>query len=178
MKARTATSGQRLATGVVAGIGVVALLGGCGFSTRQQAAAIVNGNVIHEAEVRETTEQLKAAKLDFSEDIVVTALIAAPLLKAQVDKSGSWSPDATYAAVVAEIPAATATTKEFIAAVALIDSGAMTEADVAGYRQALEDAQISVNPKYGKVEKVNEPPVFFRLGATTPNWIELADAAK
>lgn len=178
MKARTATSGKRLATGVVAGISVVALLSGCGFSTRQQAAAIVNGDVIHQTEVRETTEQLQGAKLDFSEDIVVTALIAAPLLKAQVEESGSWSPDATYAAVVAEIPGATETTKEFIAAVALIDSGAMTEADIAGYRQALEDAQISVNPKYGKIEKVNEPPVFFRLGASTPNWIELADAAK
>lgn len=178
MKAWTATSGKRLATGLVAGISVVALLGGCGFSTRQQAAAIVNGDVIHEDEVRETTEQLQGAQLDFSEDIVVTALIAAPLLKAQVAESGSWKPDATYAAVVAAIPNATETTKEFIEAVALIDSGAMTEADVAGYRQALEDAQISVNPKYGKVEKVNEPPVFFRLGATTPNWIELADAAK
>ncbi len=178
MKAWTATSGKRLATGVVAGISVVALLGGCGFSTRQQAAAIVNGAVIHESDVRETTEQLQAAQLDFSEEIVVTALIAAPLLKSQMEQSGSWTPDATYASVVAAIPNATETTKEFVRAVALIDSGAMTEADVAGYRQALEDASITVNPKYGKVEKVNEPPVFFRLGASNPNWIELADAAK
>lgn len=178
MKARTATSGKRLATGVVAGISVVALLGGCGFSTRQQAAAIVNGSVIHQDEVRETTEQLQAAKLDFSENIVVTALIAAPLLKAQVDKSGSWKPDATYAAVVAAIPNATETTKEFVRAVALIDSGAMTQADVAGYRKALDEASITVNPKYGKVEKVNEPPVFFRLGASTPNWIQLPASAK
>lgn len=178
MKAWTATSGKRLATGVVAALSVAALLGGCGFTTRQQAAAIVNGEVIHEAEVRETTEQLQAAKLNFSEDIVVTALIAAPLLEKQLAQSGSWKPDATYASVVAAIPNATETTKEFIRAVAAIDSGAMTEADVAGYRQALDDASISVNPKYGKVQKGNEPPVFFRLGASTPNWIELPDTSK
>lgn len=178
MKAWSASSGKRLATGVVAGVSVVALLGGCGFSTRQQAAAIVNGEVIHETEVRETAEQLKAAKLDFSEDIVVTALIAAPLLEEQVAKSGSWKPDDTYAAVVAEIPNATEMTKEFIAAVALIDSGAMTEADVAGYRQALKDADITVNPKYGTFQQTNEGPVFFGLGRTQPNWIVLDDAAK
>ncbi len=176
MKAWSAISGKRLATGAVAAVSVVALLGGCGFTTRQQAAAIVNGEVIHEDEVRETAEQLQAASLNFSEDIVVTALIAAPLLEKQVEESGSWKPDDTYAAVLAEIPNATETTKEFVAAVALLDSGAMTEGDVAGYREALQDASITVNPKYGQVQYSNEGPVFFRLGASQPNWIDIEAA--
>jgi hypothetical protein len=170
-------SAKRLATAAVAGVSVVALLGGCGFATRQQAAAIVNGEVINEDEVHTTTEQLNKAKLQFSEDIVVTALIAAPLLDAQVQKSGSWKPDDTYAAVVANIPGATDTTKEFVAALALLDSGKMTPADVAGYRQALKDADITVNPKYGRLVVSPEPPVYFSLGADQPNWIANLDQA-
>ena len=42
----------------------------------------------------QTFDQLKAAKLDFAENIVVTALVAAPLLKDAVATSGSWKPDA------------------------------------------------------------------------------------
>jgi hypothetical protein len=178
LKARTATSGKRFATAAVAGVSVVALLSGCGFATRQQAAAIVNGEVINEDEVHTTTEQLNKAKLQFSEDIVVTALIAAPLLDEQVQKSGSWKHDDTYAAVVASIPGATETTKEFVAALALLDSGKMTPADVAGYRQALKDADITVNPKYGTLVQ-GDAPVYFSLGADQPNWIaNLKQAAK
>lgn len=170
-----AWSTKRLATAAVAGISVVTLLSGCGFTTRQQAAAIVNGHVINETEVQETTDQLHAAKLDFSEDIVVTALIAAPLLKEQVDKSGSWKPDQTYASVVASIPGATETTKEFIAAVALIEANKMTPADVEGYKAALKSADISVNPKYGTLQLRNEGPVYFALGSGKPNWIAPSD---
>jgi hypothetical protein len=163
----------------VAGISVVAMLSGCGFATRQQAAAIVNGQVINEDDVHTTTQQLNAAKLQFSEDIVVTALIAAPLLEKQVQKSGSWKPDDTYASVVANIPGATETTKDFVAALALLDSGKMTPADVAGYRKALKDADITVNPKYGRLVESADPPVYFTLGADQPNWIaNLKQAAK
>lgn len=171
MKARTATSGKRLATAAVAGVSIVALLGGCGFSTRQGAAAVVNGHVIPENEVRTTTQQLNDAQLQFTEDVVVNVLIAAPLLEEQIDKSGSWKPDETYAAVMANMPGATETTKDFVAAVALVESGRMTDADVAGYREALKNADISVNPKYGDVIDAPQSPIFFQLGPKQPNWI-------
>lgn len=172
MKAWSAQSVKRAAVVGVATLGAVSLLGGCGFETRQQAAAVVNGKVIHESDVRETSDQLKAAKLDFAENIVVTALVAAPLLKDAVATSGSWKPDATYASVISSIPGATDTTKEFVAAVALIQSQKMTPADVAAYRADLQKADITVNPKYGSIVKSDQGPVYFTLGQQTPNWVK------
>lgn len=172
MKAWSAQPARRVAVVGIAALGAVSLLGGCGFETRQQAAAVVNGEVIHESDVRETYDQLKAAKLDFAENIVVTALVAAPLLKDAVEKSGSWKPDETYASVISSIPDATDTTKEFVAAVALIQSQKMTPADVAAYRADLKKADISVNPKYGSVVPSAEGPVYFTIGQQTPNWVK------
>jgi hypothetical protein len=174
VKAWSAQSAKRAAVVGVATLGAVSLLGGCGFETRQQAAAVVNGEVIHESDVRETFDQLKAAKLDFAENIVVTALVAAPLLKDAVATSGSWKPDATYASVISSIPGATDTTKEFVAAVALIQSQKMTPADVAAYRADLQKADITVNPKYGSVVKSDQGPVYFTIGQQTPNWVKPA----
>jgi hypothetical protein len=174
VKAWSARPTRRVAVVGIAALGAVSLLGGCGFETRQQAAAVVNGKVIHESDVRETFDQLKAAKLDFAENIVVTALVAAPLLKDAVASSGSWKPDETYASVISSIPGATDTTKEFVAAVALIQSQKMTPADVAAYRADLKKANISVNPKYGSVVPSDQGPVYFTLGQQTPNWVKPA----
>lgn len=178
MNAWSARPARRLAVTAVAGLSAVALLAGCGMQTRQQAAAVVNGSVIDQSEVRRTAEQLAAANLKFPEAIVVTALIAAPLLKEQVDKSGSWKPDETYATVLAAIPDATPTTKEFVSAVALLDSGRMTPADVAGYRQSLQKAKITLNPKYGALRPSTQGPVYFTLGPDQPNWVKPVAAAK
>ena len=171
VSARSGRSARRLVTATVAAFTAIALLGGCGFDTRQQAAAVVNGEVIHESDVQVTHDQLQAAKLDFSEQIVLTALIAAHLLQDAVSKSGSWKPDETSAAVLATIPDATETTKQFVEAVALIQSQKMTAADVAAYRANLKNAEISVNPKFGEVVKSDEGPVYFTLGQQTPNWV-------
>jgi hypothetical protein len=172
VKAWSAQPARRVAVVGIAALGAVSLLSGCGFETRQQAAAVVNGEVIHESDVRQTFEQLKAAKLDFAENIVVTALVAAPMLKSAVAKSGSWKPDETSASVIASIPGATDTTKEFVEAVALIQSQKMTPADVAAYRADLKKADISINPKYGTVVQSDQGPVYFTIGQTTPNWLK------
>lgn len=133
---------------------------------------MVNGKVIHESDVRETFDQLRAAKLNFAENIVVTALVAAPLLKSAVARSGSWKPDETYASVIASIPGATDTTKEFVEAVALIQSQRLTPADIAAYRADLKKADISINPKYGSLVPSDQGPVYFTIGHTTPNWLK------
>ncbi len=171
MKAWSAPSARRLAVSAVTGLSAVALLGGCGFETRQQAAAVVNGDVINESDVRTTYEQLQAAKLDFPENIVVTALIAAPLLEKSVNPA-SWQPDDTYASAIASISQPTDTTKEFVTAVALIQSNKMTPADVAAYRKALATADISLSPKFGQVVQSDTGPVYFTIGASTPSWIK------
>lgn len=176
MKAWSDPSARRLAVSAVAGLSAVVLLGGCGFATRQQAAAVVNGDVINESDVHTTYEQLQAAKLDFPENVVVTALIAAPLLKKSVNRA-SWQPDDTYASAIASISQPTETTKEFVTAVALIQSNKMTPADVAAYRKALGTADISISPKYGRVVQSDTGPVYFSLGASTPNWIKTGGAA-
>jgi hypothetical protein len=177
VSARTGRSARRLVTVTVVAVTAIALLGGCGFATRQQDAAVVNGQSISMADVQKTHQQLQDAKLDFSETIVVTALIAAPLLQEAVAKSGSWKPDETYAATIAAIPDATETTKQFVEAVALIQSQKMTAADVAAYRENLKNADISLNPRFGEVIKSDEGPVYFTLGQKTPNWVVPSTAA-
>lgn len=178
-----ATSGRarfarRVATTALLALGAVGLLGGCGFEARQQGAAVVNGEVIHEAEVEETARQLREAQFDFPENIVVTALVASPLLHDAVRESGSWVPDATYASAVAAIPDATETTKEFISAVALLQSQRMTEDDTERYRASLEKANITVNPRFGQLNRSEEGPLFFTIGQKQPNWIVAPTAAQ
>jgi hypothetical protein len=171
-------TGKRLVAGVLAGGTAIALLGGCGFGTRQQAAAVVNGQEISQAEVEQTAKQLKDAKLDFDEKIVVTVLIAAPLLHEVVDASGSWKPDSVYAGVINAMPDATESTKQFVRAVALLQSAAMTDQDVAAYRKDLKDAKITVNPRFGSLEPSNSGPVYFTLGDEAPNWIKSTPVAQ
>lgn len=167
-----ARSPRRLAAALVAGATAVALLGGCGFETRQQAAAVVNDHVITQDDVQTTYTQLQTAKYDFSQDVVLTALIAAPLLEKALAPSGGWKPDSTYAQVLTTIPDATESTKEFVAAVSLIQAQTMTPAEVQTYRTELKNADISVNPRFGEVVHSNQGPVYFTIGQSTPNWIK------
>ena len=170
-----ARSARRVAATALVGLGAVSLLTGCGFETRQQGAAVVNGEVIHSDAVEETATQLREAEFNFPENIVVTALVASPLLQDAVSESGGWQPDATAANAIAAIPDATDTTKEFINTVALLQSGQMTDEDVARYRENLDRAEITVNPRYGSLVRSEEPPVFFTIGQQRPNWILAPD---
>lgn len=171
-------TGKRLLAGVLAGGTAIAMLGGCGFGTRQQAAAVVNGQEISQAEVEQTATQLKDVKLDFDEKTVVTVLIAAPLLHEVVDASGSWKPDSVYAGVIHMMPDATESTKQFVRTVALLQSAALTNQDIATYRKDLKDAKITVNPRFGSLEPSDSGPVYFTLGDVTPNWIKSLPAAQ
>ena len=166
-----ARSSKRVAAAALVVLGAVTLLAGCGFETRQQGAAVVNGEVIHEDQVEETAQQLHEAKFNFPENIVVTALVASPLLQNALSDSGGWQPDATAASAIAAIPDATDTTKEFINTVALLQSGQLTEKNLARYRENLEKATITVNPRFGQLVRSEEPPVFFTIGQQRPNWI-------
>ena len=154
-----ARSSKRVAAAALVVLSAVTVLAGCGFETRQQGAAVVNGEVIHEDQVEETARQLQEAKFNFPENIVVTALVASPLLHEALSQSGGWQPDATD------------TTKEFINTVALLQSGQMTAQDVARYRESLDKAKISVNPRFGELVRSEQPPVFFTIGQQRPNWI-------
>ncbi|MEO7447219.1 MAG: hypothetical protein ABI336_03000 [Humibacillus sp.] len=169
--ARSARSPRRLVVAVVAAGTAAALLGGCGFGTRQQAAAVVNGETISQDQVQETYDQLQAAKYQFTENVVLTALVAAPLLQKAVSPQGGFKPDATYAQVIATIPDASQSTKDFVAAVALIQAQTMTPAQVQTYRTDLGKADITVNPRFGKVVPSPEGPIYFSIGPDTPNWI-------
>ena len=171
-----ARSPRRLAAALVAGATAAALLGGCGFQTRQQAAAVVNGEVITQEDVETTYQQLQDAKYDFTENVVLTALIAAPLLENAVAPSGGWKPDATYAQVMTAIPDATQATKDFVAAVALIQAQQMTPAEVQTYRADLKKADITVNPRFGEVVHNEEAPIYFTVGQSSPDWIKQSSA--
>ena len=170
-----ARSAQRVAATALVGLSAITLLAGCCFEARQQGAAVVNGEVIHSDAVEETARQLREAEFNFPENIVVTALVASPLLQDAVSDSGGCEPDATAANALAAIPDATDTTKEFINTVAMLQSTQMTEEDVARYRENLDKATITVNPRYGQLVRSEEPPVFFTIGQQRPNWILAPD---
>lgn len=137
---------------------------------------MVNGQVITQEDVETTYNQLQAAKYDFTENVVLTALIAAPLLEDAVAPSGGWKPDATYAQVMTTIPDATQATKDFVSAVALIQAQKMTPAEVEAYRTGLKKADISVNPRFGSVVHNDQAPIYFTVGQTSPNWIKPSSA--
>ncbi|MEO6999856.1 MAG: hypothetical protein ABI112_17410 [Terracoccus sp.] len=161
-----------------AALGLVAstLLGGCGFETRQQAAAVVNGQVIHEADVQATANQLKAAKFTTAESIVVTGLIAAPLLKDALASAGGFQPDASYASAIAAIPNPTETTKSFVFAAVTLQGQPLPPAVEAKYQKAVKTADVSVNPKFGAFTPT-AGPVFFAIGPANPSWIKPSDAS-
>ncbi len=162
---------RRLAVTAALGLTASTLLGGCGFETRQQAAAVVNGHVIHEADVQETANQLKAAKFNTEESIVVTGLIAAPLLDDALASTGGFQPDASYASAIAAISNPTETTKAFVFAATVLQQQQIPPAVEAKYAAAVKSADVSVNPKFGSFV-TTAGPVFFALGPATPSWIK------
>lgn len=162
-----------VAVGVLA---AAALLGGCGFETRQQAAAVVNGQVINESDVRVTADQLKAAKLTTKENIVVTGLIAAPLLRQAQAGAGGYAPDEAYATTIAAIARPTEATKAFVYAAVMLQNQKLPPAVVSKYEAAVKTADVSVNPKFGAFTASAQGPVFFQLGQASPNWIKSSPA--
>ena len=179
MKAWSAQSARpvrRVAVTATLGLAAVTLLGGCGFETRQQAAAVVNGHVIHEADVQETANQLKAAKFNTEENIVVTGLIAAPLLDDALASTGGFQPDAGYASAIAAISDPTETTKAFVFAATVLQQQQLPAGVEAKYEKAVKSADVSVNPKFGAFT-TTAGPVFFALGPASPSWIKPSDAA-
>lgn len=173
MSAWSAHPAKRLATGTVAALTVVALLGGCGFATRQQAAAVVNGVQISESDVQTTVDQLHTLKQfgQVNDNVIVEALVTARLLKPQIEKSGDWKPDDAYASIIAQLPGATDMTKEIVEYVALLQSQKVTEKDIAGLQSAVNSAHITVNPKFGVFQRTTKPP-FFDLAGPQPNWLK------
>lgn len=167
---------RRLAVTATLGLAAVTLLGGCGFETRQQAAAVVNGQVIHEDDVQETANQLKAAKFTTEENIVVTGLIAAPLLDDALASTGGFQPDAAYASTIAAISDPTETTKAFVFAAVTLQEQQLAPAVEAKYQAAVKSADVSVNPKFGTFT-LTAGPVFFALGSASPSWIKPSGAA-
>lgn len=174
MKARSALSARpvrRLAATAALLLAASTLLGGCGFETRQQGAAVVNGQVIAEADVQETANQLKAAKFQTAESIVVTGLIAAPLLKDALASTGGFQPDPAYAATIAAISDPTESTKAFVFAAVTLQGQPLPPAVEAKYQAAVKNADVSVNPKFGAFT-TTAGPVFFALDAASPSWIK------
>lgn len=174
MKASSVRAGKgpRVAVTAVIGLSALAVLGGCGFETRQQAAAIVNGQVITEAEVAEAAKQLNDAKVQVDDRNVLAGLIAAPLMRAAVEKTGTFKQNATYAAVLNAVPNASEATKTFASALDLIQPGSMTDQQVADYFAEVKAAKVTLNPRYGTLTpSEQDAPVYFRIGSADVNWI-------
>jgi len=171
-------SSRRVAAAALIGLGAVTALAGCGFETRQQGAAVVNGHVIHEDQLQETTRQLRTLE-EFKgvpESAIVEALVTQRLLEPALQKRGVWEPDQTYATLIARIPGATEMTKDLVEFIALSQSKAVTQADIDALQQEVKAANVTVNPRFGTFTRIDQSP-FFTVDQKQPNWITVPAAA-
>lgn len=163
------------------GVGVVLVavglsaLSGCGMVTRGESYAVIDGNPITQADVEETRtafEKLSGQPLATKD--VLDALITAPFVVSQVERSGKWKPDATYAATLAKFDNPSPTTKELLEYVFIRNANALDQADSTAVITALRKANIQVSPRFGTfMTEANA----VGLKDHTPDWIAAAATA-
>ena len=163
--ARSARSPRRLAAALVAGATAVAFLGGCGFQTRQQAAAVVNGEVISQSDVQTTYEQLQTAQLRLHRERRAHRPHRGAPARERRRAVGRLEARRDLRAGHAAIPDATESTKDFVAAVSLIQSQTMTPAQMEAYRADLAEGRHLGEPPLRRDRAApSEGPVYFSIG--------------
>lgn len=148
---------------------------GCGMVSRGESYAVVDGRPITQADVEETRaafEKLSGQPLATKD--VLDALITAPFVVSQVEASGKWKPDATYAAALAKFDNPSPTTRQLLKYVFIRNASALDQSDSTAVITALRKANIQVNPRFGTfATEANS----IGLQERTPDWIAASTAA-
>ncbi|EAP97220.1 hypothetical protein JNB_17158 [Janibacter sp. HTCC2649] len=147
--------------------GVLAL-SACSGTSSAQTAAVVDGRVITEQQVREATEQINAAfkpEQPLTAAQALTLLIRAPYInKAAADAGKAQSESAARAAFKDYPETPSDTTVEILQAEA-----SLQQIDDAGRQKLTKEfaaLQMTVNPRYGTFDASQAAVV-----ADTPNWL-------
>ena len=147
--------------------GILAL-SACSGSTSAETAAVVDGRVITEQEVREATSQINKAfnpQQPLTAAQTLTLLIRAPYINEAAAAAGRAQSESAARAALKDLPEEPAdSTVEILQAEA-----SLQQVDDAG-RQALTqkfaEVDMKINPRYGRFD-----PQQASLVATSPNWL-------
>ncbi|QGN59155.1 hypothetical protein [Nostocoides sp. HKS02] len=152
-------------------VGVLAVSGCATAGT----AAVVNGDRITEQQLLTAVSQLNAAAPGAHLDnaTALTLLLRAPFTRTVADGAGKGLSDSA-------VKAALRTDKLNTAAIDIVrtsdafnpqNPAVLSQAEQMQVLQALQKADITLNPRYGKLDRQN-----FSVGAATPNWIKAIPA--
>lgn len=147
--------------------GILAL-SACSGTTSAETAAVVDGRVITEQEVREATSQINKAfnpQQPLTAAQTLTLLIRAPYINEAAAAAGRAQSESAARAALKDLPEEPAdSTVEILQAEA-----SLQQVDDAG-RQALTqkfaEVDMKINPRYGRFD-----PQQASLVATSPNWL-------
>lgn len=158
------------ATAALVGVAATAALALAGCATAD-TAAVVNGVVVSEREAQRAAREINEAfspepALDTS--AAVSSLITAPLINEVALKAGKAESDATARAAMQKVEDPSQAALDLVKANFALQR--LDEAERRRVLQALQDARITINPRYG---------VFNRDAASFEpaerNWIASAD---
>ena len=152
----------------------VALLGGCGFETRQQAAAVVNGEVIRSPTCRRPYEQLQRGQVRLHRERRRSPPSSRrPCSRTPSRRRAAGSPTRPTRQVIAAIPDATEHDEGLhrrrrAHPVADDDAGP----DRGLPRPTSRRPTSRSTPASARSCRSEQGPVYFTIGQSTPNWIK------
>ncbi|MFW5473909.1 hypothetical protein ACOCJ5_11430 [Knoellia sp. CPCC 206450] len=149
-------------------------LSACSGSTSAETAAVVDGRVITEQEVREATSQINKAfnpQQPLTAAQTLTLLIRAPYINEAAAAAGRAQSESAARAALKDFPETPAdSTVEILQAEA-----SLQQVDDAGRQELTKkfaEADMKINPRYGRFD-----PQQAALVTTSPNWLVPAPAA-
>lgn len=147
--------------------GILAL-SACSGSTSAETAAVVDGRVITEQEVREATSQINKAfnpQQPLTAAQTLTLLIRAPYINEAAAAAGRAQSESAARAALKDFPETPAdSTVEILQAEA-----SLQQVDDAGRQELTKkfaEIDMKINPRYGRFD-----PQQASLVATSPNWL-------
>ncbi|MDT0213281.1 hypothetical protein Q9R29_05235 [Rothia sp. ARF10] len=153
--------------------GILAL-SACSGSTSAETAAVVDGRVITEQEVREATSQINKAfnpQQPLTAAQTLTLLIRAPYINEAAAAAGRAQSESAARAALKDFPETPAdSTVEILQAEA-----SLQQVDDAGRQELTKkfaEIDMKINPRYGRFD-----PQQASLVATSPNWLVPAASA-
>ena len=163
--------------------GAALVTAGCGSGSGPDRAAVVDGTVISETDLRSAMSEVNAmdpalAEQQLSPTNMLSALVQAPLILDFLGTKGVVVSDsvATREAQRRGIQIPSDSTLEILKFASAFSeaqkSGKLTETDQVALSQQLAAQQVVVNPRYGTFD-----PQTASIALGTPEWIRSADAA-
>lgn len=166
---------RRVAVPAVAAAGLV-LLGGCGTVQKMNAVAVVDGQAVTADQLATATDQYNAFATAAGQQTVEQTRILPYLVQARIivpwaESTGGWKPDASYAQVLSRVPSPAPETKDLFEAIVvttLVQQGGLSQSAQQSLQQAVQKADVTVNPRYGSYVPGLAPAV----APLSPNWIK------